>query len=632
MKQMTNPVNPRPVLILGASARIAVPIARMLDRECGVPVEVASLSRSDETLRSRSVRDFTRLPDFQALRTAFNRELLALVRERQFDMIIPVQDAALAAVSENYEWLAGLLTVACPPPHVVQRVLDKQFTLNAAQQCGIRIPKTCAVASIGDIESAGHQLSYPVVVKPAGRDHAVSFKALYFHEREDLLKWITGNQGGSWLVQEYCLGEGVGIEMLIHGGECLACFQHRRLKEHPPSGGVAVVAIAEAPDKALVGASRKLLRALEWEGVAMVEFRQNPADGTAVLMEVNGRFWGTTSLPLQAGLQFPVYQWRLLHGQEPKIPERYAVGIRWRWTAGYLERTHRLLMSSAGGSGQDSRWKAMADLLVDCLNPAVRDAIWSFSDPIPGLKEMASTVKGLLKADGKALFKRLAPARLIQKVEKFRSFRGAERAIYLKFKLLNSLGLANERRRRVRPGAHSFVFVCHGNIMRSALCEALFRKELAALGQSHIRVISAGLHAQAGRAADARALVAAEELGVSLGQHRAWLLTPEMIHEADTIFAMDLKNLVEILAGYPSARPKVLMMSCYADSSDRNLEVEDPYFGDLEQTRCCFRVLSTCIRNLTVSLFPSARAQHGNDSLCEVYASPGVHGNKSYEA
>jgi len=118
-------------------------------------------------------------------------------------------------------------------------------------------------------------------------------------------------------------------------------------------------------------------------------------------------------------------------------------------------------------------------------------------------------------------------------------------------------------------------------------------------------------------------LVAAEELGVSLGQHRARLLTPEMIHEADTIFAMDLKNLVEILARYPSARPKVLMISCYADSSYRHLAVEDPYFGDLEQTRCCYRVLSTCIRNLTVSLFSSARGQGGNDSLCEVYASPG---------
>ncbi len=619
---MSNPINPRPVLILGASARIAVPIARMLDLQCGVPVEVASLNRSDETVRSRSVRDFTRLPDFRASRTAFNRELLALVRERQFDMIIPVQDAALTAVAENYEWLTGLLTVACPPPHVVQRVLDKQFTLNAAQRCGIRVPKTCAVSSIGDIESAGNQQSYPVVVKPAGMDRAGSFKALYFRQQEDLLKWLTSNQGGSWLVQEYCPGEGVGIEMLIHGGECLACFQHRRLKEHPASGGVAVLAIAEPPDKALVDASRKLLGALEWEGVAMVEFRQNPADGTAALMEVNGRFWGTTSLPLQAGLQFPVYQWRLLHGQEPKIPERYTVGVRWRWTAGYLERTHRLLVTSAVRSGQDSRWKAMADLLADCLNPAVRDAIWSFSDPIPGLREMASTVKGLLKADAKALFRQLAPTRLIQKVEKFRSFRGEERAIYLKLKLLNSVGLANERRRRVRPGAHSFVFVCHGNIMRSALCGALFRKELDALGQSHIRVISAGLHAQAGKPADARALVAAEELGVSLGQHRARLLTPEMIDEADTIFAMDLKNLIEILARYPSARPKVLMMSCYADSSDRNLEVEDPYFGDLEQTRCCFRILSTCIGNLTVSLFPSARAQRGNDSLCEVYASP----------
>ena len=629
---MSNPVSLRPVLILGAAARIAVPIARMLDRQCGVPVEVASLSRADEILRSRSVRGFTRLPDFQASRTAFNRGLLALVRERQFDMVIPVQDAALEALAENHERLAGLLTVASPPPHVVRRVLDKRFTLHAAQQCGIGIPKTCVVTGVDDIQSAGDQLSYPVVVKPSGRDRAASIKALYFHQREDLLKWLTHNQGGSWLVQEYCPGEGVGIEMLIHDGECVACFQHRRLKEHPPSGGVAVLARAELPDRTLVEASRKLLAALEWQGVAMVEFRQNPTNGTAVLMEVNGRYWGTTSLPLQAGFEFPVYQWRLSHGQEPRIPERYAVGVRWRWTAGYLERTHRLLASSSGRSDQDSRWKAMADLLGDCLNPTVRDAIWSFSDPIPGLQEVATTVTGLLKADGKALFRRLAPARLTREVEKVRSFSGEERAIYLKLKLLNRTGLAKQRSRRVPAGAQSFVFVCHGNIMRSALCEALFQKELAALGQSHIRVTSAGLHALEGKTADARALVAAEQLGVSLVQHRARLLTPDMIREADAILAMDWKNLVEILARYPSARPRVLMISCYADPSYRQLEVADPYFGDLEQTRCCFRVLSTCVRNLTMSMFPGARARQGNDPLCELYAGPGIAGNKSYEA
>ena len=75
------------------------------------------------------------------------------------------------------------------------------------------------------------------------------------------------------------------------------------------------MAISEETDPVLAEASYKLLRALEWEGVAMVEFRRNPVDGKAALMEINGRYWGTTSLPLQAGVEFPVYEWRLAHGE-----------------------------------------------------------------------------------------------------------------------------------------------------------------------------------------------------------------------------------------------------------------------------------------------------------------------------
>ena len=52
----------------------------------------------------------------------------------------------------------------------------------------------------------------------------------------------------------------------------------------------------------------------------MVEFKVNPNDGSAVLMEVNGRYWGTISLPIFAGMDFPWYHWQVAHGERPEIP------------------------------------------------------------------------------------------------------------------------------------------------------------------------------------------------------------------------------------------------------------------------------------------------------------------------
>src|SRR5262249_44329675 len=127
-----------------------------------------------------------------------------------------------------------------------------------------------------------------------------------------------------------------------HQGKCIAVFQHRRLKELPHTGGFSVTAVAEAVNDNLLQSSLALLDALRWHGIAMVEYKVD-ADGRAVLMEVNGRYWGTISLPILAGLDFPLYHWQLVHGERPAIPERYAVGTRWRWTAGYLGRLYFLL-------------------------------------------------------------------------------------------------------------------------------------------------------------------------------------------------------------------------------------------------------------------------------------------------
>jgi predicted ATP-grasp superfamily ATP-dependent carboligase len=108
--------------------------------------------------------------------------------------------------------------------------------------------------------------------------------------------------------------------VLIHEGEPVAIFQHRRLKEVPASGGAAAVAIAEPPELTLVDQALALLRALEWEGVAMFEFRYDRAQRRGFLMEVNGRYWGTVALAIHSGMDFPWYEWQIAHGEKPLVP------------------------------------------------------------------------------------------------------------------------------------------------------------------------------------------------------------------------------------------------------------------------------------------------------------------------
>ena len=183
--------------------------------------------------------------------------------------------------------------------------------------------------------------------------------------------------------------------------------------------------------------------------------------------------------------------------------------------------------------------------------------------------------------------------------------------IYAGLRLRSILGIRDKNQPRLPPSTRSFVFVCFGNIMRSAMAEFLMRKALDETGSvemEKIRIVSAGLHASPGREAHPWAQAAAAELGVSLAMHHAKLLTREMVDQADAIFAMDFQNKAELLTLYPDAANKIYMLSTYAEGAWKYREIPDPYLGDFEGTRDCARQLRTSIQNLlAATVFSSAK-------------------------
>lgn len=597
----------RPVLILGASPRISVPIARSLQRH-GIPVDIASFQPEEPNIRSRAVRQFHRLPTRRQNPEAFTAALLALVRDQEFDLILPAGDQALAALADLYDQL-GPLRMGCPSPRSVERVLNKSLTLETAQRCGIRVPFTCTIATIAELDAIAPQLRFPVVVKPEKKG-AAAFRVFYFNTLPDLRSALKSHNWGSVLLQEYCPGVGVGVEVLIHEGECVARFQHRRLREAPATGGVAVFAISEDPDPELMRSSMALLRALEWEGVAMVEFRVERATGISTLMEVNGRFWGSVSLPIMAGVDFPLYYWQLFHGEQPLVPDRYKVGMLWRWGPGCLDRIQSILFRNTGAVGsRPSRLWELVKTPAE-FSPSAKEAVWSWSDPWPFFAEMVAAFGILLTGVLKAMSRRFLPRRVKRYAGIYSRLGPQARPVYAKLCIHHVLGLgAANGSPYVPQNARSFLFVCFGNLMRSPMAEAMLRHVLVERGIKDIVVRSAGLHALQGREAHPWALAVSRELGIPLDHHRAQLLTPDLVSSSDAIFAMDFENLAELETLYPTAKRRILLLSRYAHGRQRDREISDPYFGDIETTRQCYSVLSKCIDNLARNISSSPHTQ-----------------------
>lgn len=132
------------------------------------------------------------------------------------------------------------------------------------------------------------------------------------------------------LLQGFVPGVGVGVFFLRWQKTLLAHFMHRRLHEVPPEGGVSSLR-SSFWHQAIHDDARMRMDHLDWEGVAMFEYRWNPATDAFHLIEMNARFWGSLHLALYAGVDFPRLLADAFFGR-PERSSRFRVGVRSRLT------------------------------------------------------------------------------------------------------------------------------------------------------------------------------------------------------------------------------------------------------------------------------------------------------------
>ena len=135
--------------------------------------------------------------------------------------------------------------------------------------------------------------------------------------------------------------------MCYQNGNPVAAFSHKRIREKPPSGGVSVFRESAPLDPLALEFSEKLLDVLNWNGIAMVEFKIDERDNRPKLMEINGRFWGSLQLAIDAGVDFPALLVKSITDTIPKNYE-YRVGVKTRWLWGDIDALLLRLLKSNG--------------------------------------------------------------------------------------------------------------------------------------------------------------------------------------------------------------------------------------------------------------------------------------------
>ena len=107
------------------------------------------------------------------------------------------------------------------------------------------------------------------------------------------------------------------------------------------------------------------------------------------LMEINGRFWGSLQLALDAGVDFPNLH-RCAEGWPPAAPAPYTVGVRSRWWWGdvdqLLQRLRRSSEQLGLPEGSPGRLQSLAEFM-NVLRVGDRNEVLRLNDPAPFLHE-----------------------------------------------------------------------------------------------------------------------------------------------------------------------------------------------------------------------------------------------------
>jgi predicted ATP-grasp superfamily ATP-dependent carboligase len=330
---------------------------------------------------------------------AFRRFLQDFVQRERVDVIVPVTDVTTSSISFIEEALRPFAAIAAPPFQAFDHVTDKSTVLRSAARCGIPIPRTHFVDGLSALRRVVERVEYPAVVKPA-RSRVLTdlgwlgTRVHYAHSEMELRRlyeqttYLTSYPS---LIQQRVVGPGVGLFVLFDHGQLVTSFAHRRLREKPPSGGVSVLCESVPVDPRLRDDAIRLLGPLGWHGVAMLEYKQDGATGDRFLMEVNGRFWGSLQLAVDAGVDFPYLSCELALGRRPDVPQRYRVGVQNRWLLGDLDHLlERLLKREANLCLPDTAPSRLRTLIewMACTRPGVHDQVISGDDPCPFLYEL----------------------------------------------------------------------------------------------------------------------------------------------------------------------------------------------------------------------------------------------------
>ena len=398
------------VLLLDAHLRQAIVAIRSLGRR-GLAVATMNPLTAVPAFSSRWCRQGIVCPHEDATE-GYAAELERLLDHMGVRVIIPLADQTLALLRRHRASVERRTALAMAGESALAVAIDKDRTLTLARALGIAVPTTVVVSKPREIDGALAAVGVPAVIKPSESWLWTGHRGLRLGARcvtsaaeaGRVVDEITGAGGGA-LFQPLLTGRREAVSLLYANGRVHACFAQWAQRTEPPLGGASVLRQSVAVPADIGEHAERLVRAMNLEGYAEVEFRRDAA-GAPYLMEVNPRLSASVEIAVRCGVDFPhlLYQWA--NGGPVDTVTTYRVGRWMRYLGGDV-------MTTLGAIRQRGRpdvppaSQAVRDFCLAFFRRARYDS-FDLADPLPTCLATAAFTREWL---GGAIKRRLARLR-----------------------------------------------------------------------------------------------------------------------------------------------------------------------------------------------------------------------------
>jgi predicted ATP-grasp superfamily ATP-dependent carboligase len=241
---------------------------------------------------------------------------------RSIYALFPLDDDALA-LSKELSPAEGF-SIWGPHDSAVDCALNKSVQFHLAMESGFSVPDFRIISTSSDARGLMFADDTSYVVKPSKvvllHDCKLKHSKNLFLQNKlksgfssELLKWIE--QYGEVILQEKKIGVGEGLFGVAKRGKVYLPMAHRRTRMMNPQGSGASACRTIDVDGSLLEAAERFLGRLEWNGMFMLEFLRD-SDNRAWFMELNGRPWGSLSLAIGNGYDYPNYHAKIYTSEQ----------------------------------------------------------------------------------------------------------------------------------------------------------------------------------------------------------------------------------------------------------------------------------------------------------------------------